>query len=167
MNLVMLATIVFVPMILEALVSRRNEGLLRAQGAAEPPGDVYAAMQVSYPGAFALMLVEGVLRGPRVDIAVAAGFTLFVGAKLLKYWAIMTLGQRWTFRVLVPPGSTLVAAGPYRLLHHPNYIAVVAELVGTALMAHAPVAGAVSVIGFGWLILRRIRVEEAALGLRR
>ena len=167
MNLVMLATIVFVPMILEALISRRNEARLRAQGAKEPPGDVYGAMQVSYPGAFALMLAEGWLRGAGVDVWVAAGFTTFLGAKLLKYWAIMTLGERWAFRVLVPPGAPLIAAGPYRLLQHPNYVAVLAELIGAALIAHAPIVGAISVLAFGWLILRRIEVEERALGLRR
>jgi methyltransferase len=167
MNLVMLATIVFVPMILEALISQRNEARLRGQGAIEPPGDVYSAMQVSYPGAFALMLVEGWLRGAGVDVWVAAGFTTFLGAKLLKYWAIMTLGERWAFRVLVLPGAPLIAAGPYRLLQHPNYVAVIAELVGATLIAHAPIAGAMSVLAFGWLIQRRIEVEERALGLRR
>ena len=167
MNLVMLATIVFVPMILEALVSRRNEARLREQGATEPPGDVYWAMQVSYPGAFVLMLVEGWVRGARIDLWVAAGFTIFLAAKLLKYWAIMTLGERWAFRVLVPPGAPLIAAGPYGLLRHPNYVAVIAELAGAALIAHAPNIGVMSVLAFGWLILRRIEVEERALGLRR
>ena len=166
MNLLLLGTIVFGPMLCEAYISRRNEARLRARGAAEPAGDVYRAMQVTYPAAFAAMLLEGYLRGPRVDVIVAAGFSLFVGAKLLKYWAILTLGERWSFRVLVPPGSALVGAGPYRLLRHPNYVAVVGELVGAALVAHAPVAGTLAALGFGWLILRRITIEERALGLR-
>ncbi len=167
MNLLLLVTIAFVPMLGEAFISRRNEARLRAQGAAEPPGDVYAAMRVAYPAAFVLILAEGVLRGARIDVAVAAGFTLFLGAKLLKYWAVMTLGERWAFRVLVPPGSALIAAGPYRLIRHPNYVAVFGELVGAALIAHAPITGGIAVLGFGWLILRRIRIEERALGLRR
>ena len=167
MNLVLLATIVFVPMILEAMISQRNETRLRAQGAEEPPDDVYRMMQVSYPAAFVLMLIEGFLRAGPVDTVVAAGFTIFVGAKLLKYWAIMTLGERWCFRVLVPPGSGLVAAGPYRLLRHPNYVAVIGEIVGAAAIARAPISGVLAVAVFGALILARIRTEERALGLRR
>jgi methyltransferase len=135
-------------------------------GAAEPHDDVYWIMQVAYPLAFAAMFVEGWRRGPLVDVQVAGGFALFVGAKLLKYWAILSLGVRWTFRVLVPPGSTRVLAGPYRLLRHPNYIAVIGEIAGAALIAHATVAGAIAVVGFAALILLRIRVEERALGMR-
>lgn len=166
MNLLLLATVVFVPMLIEAVISRRNEARLRAQGAVEPPGDVYRAMQVAYPLAFVAMLLEGALRVQRVDVIVAAGFTVYVGAKSLKYWAIVTLGDRWAFRVLVPPGSALVAAGPYRILRHPNYVGVIGELVGAALIARAPIAGTAAVLGFGLLIVRRMRVEEAALGVR-
>jgi methyltransferase len=165
-NLLLLATIVFVPMLFEAVLSRRNEAELRAMGADEPHDDVYWVMQVAYPAAFLAMLFEGWRAGPVVDVHVAAGFALFVGAKLLKYWAIVTLGVRWTFRVLVPPGSTRVLTGPYRLLSHPNYLAVMGELAGAALVAHAPVSGVVAAAGFAALIVLRIRVEERALGAR-
>jgi methyltransferase len=99
-------------------------------------------------------------------VHVAAGFALFVGAKLLKYWVIVSLGVRWSFRVLVPPGSTRVLTGPYRLLRHPNYLAVMGELAGAALIAHAPLTGGLALAGFGALLLLRIRIEERALGLR-
>ena len=166
MNLLLLATIVFASMLFETAMSRRNERELRAMGAAEPHDDVYWLMQIAYPAAFIAMLVEGWRRGAIVDVHVAAGFALLVGAKLLKYWVIMSLGVRWTFRVLVPPGSTRVLTGPYRLLSHPNYLAVMGELAGAALIAHAPVAGGIALAGFGVLILLRIRVEERALGMR-
>ena len=166
MNLLLLGTIVVVTMIFEAWLSSRNERELRARGAAEPHDDVYWLMRVAYPAAFLAMLAEGWRRGALVDVHVAAGFALFVGAKLLKYWVVVSLGVRWTFRVLVPPGSTRVLTGPYRLLRHPNYLAVMGELAGAALIAHAPVAGGIALAGFGALILLRIRVEERALGMR-
>ncbi|MDQ3487207.1 MAG: hypothetical protein M3468_05660 [Acidobacteriota bacterium] len=161
----LLATMVVVPMLYEWWVSTRNERELRAQGAVEPSGDVYALMQVIYPASFLAIIFECARRDPSRDMLVAAGFTIFVGAKVLKYWAIGTLGVRWTFRVLVPPASALVAGGPYRVVRHPNYVAVLGELVGAALIAHAVVAGPVAVLVFGVLILLRIRVEERALGL--
>jgi methyltransferase len=82
-------------------------------------------------------------------------------------WAIASLGTRWTYRVLVVPNAPLVARGPYRFLRHPNYVGVVGELVGMAMLVQAPVTGVLSVMGFGYLLRLRIRAEEQALGLHR
>jgi methyltransferase len=73
------------------------------------------------------------------------------------------LGERWTFRVLVPPQSARSAAGPYRWIAHPNYVAVAAELAGTAIAMHALVSGPLAVAGFAALMRRRIAIEETAL----
>lgn len=153
----------FVPMLFEATRSRRNEQALRALGAREPDDDVFALMQVIYPACFLAMIGEAWLRGAAPDAVFAIGLVGFLLAKGLKYWAIATLGGRWTFRVLVPPRSRRIAAGPYRLLRHPNYVAVAGELAGMALMAHAIVTGPLSLAVFGLLMLLRVRVEERAL----
>jgi methyltransferase len=157
----------FVPMLAEAAHSRRNESALLAAGAVEPRDDVYAEMQVIYPACFAAMTLESWVRGRSVTPVAIAGAIVFGLAKGLKYWAIASLGVRWTFRVLVPPGSERTIAGPYRFLRHPNYIAVAGELAGMALLAQARIAGTVAFLLFGSLMLVRIRVEERALGLRR
>lgn len=156
----------FGPMLVEARRSARNERVLRAIGAVEPPGDVYRVMQATYPACFVAMIAEGWIRRPGVSPALAAGAIVFMAAKGLKYWAIASLGSRWSFRVLVPPLSSPTTRGPYRFVRHPNYIAVAGELTGMALMAGAPVSGAVSVLAFGALMLARIRIEERALGIR-
>jgi methyltransferase len=157
----------FAPMILEARVSRRHERVLRHRRAVEPPGDVYALMQLCYPGAFVLMLLEGFARGVALDALFFSGAAVFLGAKVLKYWAIHALGERWTFRVLVPVDSSLVRHGPYGVLDHPNYVAVIGELAGFALMAHAWITGPIATALFALLIRARIRVEERALGRAR
>jgi len=161
-----LATLAFVPMIAEALRSVANERTLRAAGASEPERDVYKIMQVVYPACFAAMTLEAWTRGTTVASAGWIGGATFGAAKALKYWAIATLRDRWTFRVLVPPGSQRVLRGPYRILRHPNYVAVAGELAGFAAFAGAPVAGVLSFLVFGALLIARIRVEERALGLR-
>jgi methyltransferase len=150
-------------MLAEAWLSARNERRLRASGAVEPRDDVYRGMQLAYPGAFIGMAAEAALRGPAAPALVAAGALTFLGAKALKYWAIASLGPRWTFRVLVPPGAPLVTTGPYRFLRHPNYIAVLGELVGSAVLFASPIAGAAGTLIFAELIRRRIRVENRAL----
>lgn len=165
---------VFLPMAVEALRAARNERIQRQHGGLEPPDDVYGWMRIAYPGAFLLMAAEALVRW-RLSAGGAAGvwsglaalqitgLLVFTLAKLLKWWAILSLGRFWTFRVIVIPGSRLVASGPYRFLTHPNYVGVIGELVGVALMLGAALTGPLATGGFGWLIARRVQVERAAL----
>jgi methyltransferase len=159
--------VVFALMLIEAAIAAINERALRAQGAVEPPGDVFGAMQFAYPAAFLVMIVEGDLRHVAADRLVVMGGIVFALAKALKYWAIATLGARWTFRVLVPPGSSRIRRGPYRWIAHPNYLAVGLELIGTLLALHAFVTGPIAVAGFSLLMWRRIAIEENALAEKR
>lgn len=157
------AIVVFGSLIVETAISARNERRLRQRGAVEPKGDVYRAMRLAYPLSFGAMLAEGVLRGGEPTWGVMPGVVLFVFAKVVKYWAIATLGERWSFRVLVVPAVPLVTRGPYRVMNHPNYVGVVGELAGTALMMGAWVAGALSLSVFLPLLARRVTIEEAAI----
>jgi methyltransferase len=160
-----LAAVVFGFMAIEARRAARNERAQRLLGGVEPTSDVYAWMEFAYPGAFVAMLAEGALRdGTPPRLLVAAGAALFAFGKALKWWAILTLGRFWTFRVIVVPGAALVQRGPYRLLRHPNYIGVLGELAGVALMTGAFIAGPLATVLFGALIVKRVAVEDRALG---
>ena len=148
----------------ELVLSLFNERQLRAKGAVEPPGDVIATMRWAYPVAFVAMGVEGALVGPSPGSVLLGGLVMFGLAKALKVWAIASLGPRWSYRVLILPGAPLVTSGPYRFISHPNYLAVVGELISVAMIVAAPVTGVLSTIGFGMLMRARIRVEDLALG---
>jgi methyltransferase len=148
----------------EAALSAFNERQLRARGATEPAGDVIETMRWAYPCSFIAMGIEGALTGPAPDEVMMYGLALFGFAKALKLWAISALGPRWSFRVLVLPGAPLITSGPYRFLSHPNYVAVAGEIASVALIVWAPIAGVLSTIGFGVLMVKRIRVEDRALG---
>ena len=148
----------------EAVLSAFNEKQLRARGAIEPEGDVIALMRVAYPGAFIGMGIEGALTGPAPRDILMIGLAIFGLAKALKMWAISSLGSKWSYRVLVVPGDALVATGPYQFISHPNYLAVVGEIVSVAAIVWAPVTGTLAAIGFGWLMILRMKVEDRALG---
>jgi methyltransferase len=156
---------VLLMMLGELWLSRSNERWMVANGAVASPDPVYATMQWAYPGAFVAMGVEGVLTDPAIGPPMLAGALLLVAAKAIKFWAIATLGRRWTYRVLVLPGAPLVGSGPYRFVRHPNYVGVVGELIAMALLSGARMTGPLAVLGFGWLLVRRIAAEERALGL--
>jgi len=169
MMLITFFIVVFGLMAIEARRASRNERTQRARGGIEPAADMstYRAMQFAYPGAFAAMLLEAALRGAPSRGAIAIGAGVFLGAKSLKWWAIVALGSGWTFRVIVVPGASLVRSGPYRFLRHPNYVAVAGELIGVALMTGAAVAGPVTTAVFVALMVRRVIVEERALDAAR
>jgi methyltransferase len=176
MTTVALVVAVVVGFILaEARISRRHERRLLAAGAEIPAGDVYRGLALSYPMAIVLMGAEGVWRAAgtagvseALDTAaepswLLAGLLLFGGSKALKYWAISALGERWTFRVVVLPGLPLVTDGPYRYVAHPNYVAVIGELLGTAMMVRAFIVGPVMIVVMAWMVWTRIRFEDRQL----
>lgn len=95
------------------------------------------------------------LAGPALAVAAAA--------MALRYWAIATLGPRWSTRVVAVPGEPAVAAGPYRFLRHPNYLAVALELAALPLVHAAWLSAVVFSLANAALLARRVRAEEALL----
>ena len=160
--IVALAAVLLI-MLGELSLSRRNERALRARGAVMPPDPVYPTMRWAYPTVFVLMALEGAFAHRVSNTTLLIGGGVFAASKLLKAWAVGTLGQRWSFKIMVLPGVPLIAAGPYRYLRHPNYLALVGEFVGFAVMTEAYVTGTLGTVFFSWLLLQRIDAEERAL----
>ena len=155
--------IVLALMLVELWLSSRHERILRVRGAVEVADPVYSTMRWAYPGVFVVMAAEGVLSPPVSASVLAMGIAVFALGKAIKAWAISTLGERWTYKVLVLPGVPLVTNGPYRFVRHPNYVGVVGELIGMALITGARVTGPLGLVFFSWLLVRRIRAENQVL----
>jgi methyltransferase len=90
-------------------------------------------------------------------------FALWLAAQVLRWVSVRALGERWTTRVLVLPGEGLVRRGPYRWLPHPNYLAVVTELLAGPLMLGAWRTAIVFSLANLPALWVRIRCEERAL----
>ena len=88
---------------------------------------------------------------------------IVVGAQALRWWCITTLGRQWNTRVVVIPGAPRVSGGPYRLLSHPNYVAVIAEGVALPLVHTAWITALVFTVLNAALLATRITTENAAL----
>jgi methyltransferase len=92
-----------------------------------------------------------------------AFLAVFIVLQMARFWVLVTLGRRWTIRIIVVPGERLVAAGPYRLLRHPNYAVVIGEIAVVPLALGLPAYALVfSVLNAGMLAIR-ITAENAAL----
>jgi methyltransferase len=141
-----------------------NERRLRREGAIEIAPWVFALMVPVYSFQFAGAVAEHLLLGRRPPaVLVTAMLGLFAAAKALKFWAVRHLGDAWTMRVFVPRRLRVAVEGPYRFLRHPNYVAVVAEIVAVPLAGGAWITAVVSALLFAPVLAARIRTEEAAL----
>ena len=103
------------------------------------------------------------LNRPWVPLLGIVMLLFLAGTMALRYWAITSLGDRWTTRVFVVPGEPPVAKGPYRWLRHPNYLAVITEVAVLPLIHGAWWTAIAFSIGNALVLRTRIRVEEEAL----
>jgi methyltransferase len=149
----------------ELIVSRRNARRALAAGGVEAGRAHYPAL-VLFHAAFLAACAAEPLLAPRAwplaaSVAALAAALLAQG---LRWWAVSTLGPRWSTRIVVLPGAPPVTGGPYRLLRHPNYLAVAIELAAVPLIGGALFTAAAATIGNALLLAVRIPAEERALG---
>ena len=150
--------------VVELLISRSNAVWSFGQGGVEYGARHFPYMKALHTGFFIACALEVVLLArpffPRLAVPMLG---LVVLAQLLRYWVVFTLGKRWNVRVIVVPGMPAVRSGPFRLLRHPNYLAVVVEGFAVPLVHSAWWTA----IGFSllnaWMLSVRIRCEEGAL----
>ena len=142
----------------ELALSGRNTRLLLAKGAIEvgrwhyPP---MVALHACWLGGLWLL-------APTRPVGLVL-LGVFAVLQIARLWVMATLGDRWTTRIIVLPNAPLVLSGPYRLLRHPNYCIVAAEVLvlplAFGLVMFAFVFTALNAV----VLCIRIREEDVAL----
>jgi methyltransferase len=149
--------------IAELDLSRRNTAALMAKGALEFAPRHYPAIVLMHALWLAGLWIFGATR--MID---PAWLVVFLALQVMRVWILMTLGPRWTTRIIVLPGSPLVSNGPYRIASHPNYLVVVGEIATLPLCLGLPWIALIFSAANAILLTIRIRAEDAALtGSRR
>lgn len=148
--------------LIELVWARRNETRLLAAGGVEFGRSHYPLMVALHAAWLAGLWLLG--RNRAVDPVLLAAF---VALQLARLWVIASLGRRWTTRVVVVRGEAPVMAGPYRLLRHPNYLIVVAEIALVPLALGLTLYAALFSALNAALLVHRVRVEEEALAWAR
>ena len=149
--------------LLELVLARRNERRTRARGAVERGRGHYPFLVALHALWLVSTLVEGLLRGPESPTLWPVPLALFLLMQPLRYWAIFSLGENWNTKILIVPGAKLVSRGPYRCLNHPNYVAVVVEILTFPLVFGAWITALVFTALNATLLYVRIREEDRAL----
>ena len=146
----------------ELVVSQRNRAWSRARGGVEFGARHYPAMVLLHTGLLAGCVVEALHR-PFIPALGWPMLAIVLCAQGLRWWCIATLGPQWNTRVIVVPGAPRVTGGPYRLLSHPNYVAVVLEGVALPMVHTAWITAIVFTVLNAALLRTRINVENDAL----
>ena len=148
----------------ELVVSKRNAAWSFERGGVESGFSHYPFMVVLHTGLLLGALVEAYARRPDVPSALAwSMLVVVVLTQALRWWCIATLGRQWNTRVIVVPGLAPVHGGPYALMRHPNYVAVVVEGVALPLVHACWITAVVFTVLNAVLLTVRVRVENTAL----
>jgi methyltransferase len=148
----------------ELVVSQRHATASLSRGGQESGRGHFPVMVVLHTALLAGCLIEPIAAG-RTFIP-ALGYpmmALVVAANALRWWCIVTLGPRWSARVIVIPGLPLVRTGPYRWFSHPNYVAVIVEGAALPLAGSAWITAVTFTVLNALLLTVRLRCETRAL----
>ncbi len=161
----LLVAAVAVGRLIELRIAERHRRSLLARGGFEAGAGHYPWMVALHTAFLISCPLEVWLLGrPFIPLLAGAMLVLLVLAVGLRWWVIATLGERWTTRILCVPGAPPVTGGPFRVLRHPNYLAVVTEIAALPLVHTAWITALAFSVLNAWLLRVRIRAEEAALG---
>ncbi len=148
----------------ELRLSSRNEAIIRSRGGREYAAWQLRAMKALHASWFLAMLAEvWVWQRPFLARLSLLALVTFLAGQSLRYAALLSLGWRWTVRVMTIPGLPPVRKGIYRYLRHPNYVGVCLEILAVPLLHSAYVTATVFSLANMLLLTARIRTEERAL----
>ncbi len=155
---VLLLAFVTLQRLRELLIARRNTRRLLARGAREVAPEHYPLI-VAVHAAWLIGLWALGYDKPIHPLWLGAYALL----QVLRGWTLGSLGERWTTRILVVPGETLVRRGPYRFIPHPNYAVVVGEIAVLPLAFGLELYALIFTLLNAAVLFIRIRAENRAL----
>jgi len=141
----------------ELVIAKRNTARLLAQGAVQHGAAHYPAM-VAMHSAWIVALVVFGWNNP----VSWPWLAVFAVLQVFRLWILVTLGPRWTTRIIVLP-EPLVARGPFRFMRHPNYALVVAEIIVAPMVLGLVWVAALWTVLNAAMLWVRIRAEDRAL----
>lgn len=100
---------------------------------------------------------------PTTSSVVLIGIGVHFGSALFAIWARRHLGRNWSGAITAKVEHELVRSGPYRLVRHPIYTAMLGMFLGTSLVS-GELHALLGVIIIAAAYLRKVRLEEKHLG---
>jgi len=150
--------------LIELVISGRHQRLLILHGARKADDPHFRWMVFVHIGVLAGAAAEVLTMQRRFMLAVAIPMSVvFVMANVVRWWAMRTLGRHWNVEVMEAWHLGIVTDGPYRFVRHPNYAAVFVEMAALPLIHTAWITALVGSVTHGWVLSRRVALEERVL----
>jgi methyltransferase len=157
------AILVLVQRGLEEFYSHRNTTRLIAEGGHEEGRDFYPVVAITHLAWIAsLFLLVPVDAGFSTPLLLA-----YLLLQVVRYWVIGTLGRYWTHRIITLDKASVVRAGPYRFVRHPNYWVTILETFLLPAVFGAYALGVIMGAVWAAVIAYKIKLEDKALAARR
>lgn len=164
-GLPILSGLFFATLVIWALFELRQALNRRAGATSMDRGSLAVVRLSAVAGALlaAVLVRVSATAFPATLAVFAVGLLLIWSGIALRVWCFQTLGRYFTFTVMTSPDQRVVDSGPYRLMRHPSYAAILLILAGIGLTYGKWLSLAALVVlplaGF----VNRIRIEESAL----
>lgn len=153
--------------LVELFISRRNEKWIKENGGVEFGKTHFKWVVMLMIFFFIALPIENFYFQTKVVSYWPVLLILFIFAQCLRYSSMMSLGRFWNTRIWIIPNSIKISKGLYRYMKHPNYLAVIIDLVVLPLMIQCYITAFVSFIGYLFFLRIRIPSEENALSFLR
>lgn len=159
----LLIALIVIQRLIELAIARINTRRLLAEGGEEVGAGHYPLIVFLHVAWLASLLIF--VPGDSFIDPILLG--VFIALQLGRVWVLTSLGRYWTTRIITVPNAPLVRRGPFRLVRHPNYLIVEAEIIVVPMIAGAWELAIIFGIANALVLALRIRIEERALSGRR
>ncbi len=122
---VLILSLVTLQRVVELYIAQRNTKKLIARGGFELGSNHYPLIVALHTLWLVGLWYLVIYYAPAVSLPWIFAYLVLEAAR---GWIIAALGSRWTTRIIVVPGETLVDEGPYKYFRHPNYMVVAGEI---------------------------------------
>jgi protein-S-isoprenylcysteine O-methyltransferase Ste14 len=84
-------------------------------------------------------------------------------AILFTLYSMQHLGRHWRIHATITADHQLITTGPYAIVRHPIYLALLCMIAGSALSRSSPPAGIAALLIYLYATELRVRTEDALL----
>ncbi|WP_273126052.1 isoprenylcysteine carboxyl methyltransferase family protein [Bacillus weihaiensis] len=147
----------------ELVIAKKNEKWMVKRGALEHGQEHYPFIVLLHIAFLLSLFLEVILFEKQIVNLWYFVIALLAITQLIRYWALISLGQYWNTKIMIVPNDVVVCKGPYRFIRHPNYIVVAIELLFIPLLFQAYATAIIfTLLNIGMMTIR-IPAEEKAL----
>lgn len=149
----------------ELVLNKTNERfLIENFDAIEIDPDDSFRMRAFHSLWFIALIGESLWHGKLINGELATfAFIILIIAMLIRFHTISLLRELWTIKIYSLSPRPIIKEGLYKIIRHPNYLAVILELLFIPILLGCYFTALFFSLGNLWILSKRIKLEESEL----